>query len=111
MADYSTRIRELRKENKLTQQEVADYLKVNKQTISGYERGVRRPDFVKLDALADLFNVSLAYLIGSQDERGSYPKHGTPELPDPEEAAILEAYRKAPEDVQRLVLYALRLRS
>ena len=65
MADFSARLKSLRLEQNLTQQEVADRLNVGKMTISGYERGKRRPDFEKLDALADLFNVSIAYLMGS----------------------------------------------
>lgn len=112
MKTYAARLKALRKEKGLTQQDVADQLGVNKQTVSGYERGARKPDFERLDALAELFDVSIAYLVGSQDERGSYPKHGTPEFQEPEEedAAILEAYRDAPDEVKRLVLYALRLK-
>ena len=114
MADFSTRIRELRKKSRLTQQEVADYLGVNKQTISGYERGVRRPDFTKLDALADMFDVSIAYLIGSQDERGEYPRHGEGHvIPDadkfiatysPKELnALWEAYIDASDEIRKAV--------
>ena len=43
MADFAERLRLLRNQKGISQQELADYLDVNKQTISGYERGVRRP--------------------------------------------------------------------
>ncbi len=71
MASFSDRLRELRLQKGISQQELADYLKVNKQTISGYERGVRRPSGERavdiLAAMADYFHVDLDYLMGSSD--------------------------------------------
>ena len=64
MATFSERLIELRKTRNLTQQELASYVNVNKQTISQYERGVRRPDFETLSSLCDYFNVSADYLLG-----------------------------------------------
>ena len=107
MKEYARRIRELRKEKGLTQQDVADRLQVNKQTISGYERGVRRPDFEKLDELADLFDVSMAYLAGSQEDRGSYPRHQEPDLAlqtdDGSWILVEAAYKKATPEIREAV--------
>ena len=110
MANFAGRMKQLRQERGMSQQELADRLGISRSAVGMYEQGRRDPDFELLDSIADLFGVDLSYMLGSSDVRGSYPKHGTPELPDPEEAAILEAFRRAPEDIQRLVLYALRLK-
>ena len=65
--EYSERIKNLRKSRHLTQDELAKKLDVTKQTISQYERGVRRPDVATIDALCDFFNVSADYLLGRDD--------------------------------------------
>ena len=71
MADFSERLRDLRISKDVSQQELADYLSVNKQTISGYERGIRRPAgenaIETYEKLADFFNVDVSYLMGMSD--------------------------------------------
>lgn len=67
MATFSERVKELRIQSELTQQQVADRIGLNKQTISQYERGVRQPDFDILELLCDFFNVSTDYLLGKSD--------------------------------------------
>lgn len=71
MANFSERLKQLRDAHGVSQQELAEYLKVNKQTISGYERGVRRPAGkgaqIIYEKLADYFNVDIAYLMGLSD--------------------------------------------
>lgn len=67
MATYSERIKELRTQQHWSQQDLADRLDLSKQTISQYERGVRKPDQDNLIALCDIFNVSTDYLLGKTD--------------------------------------------
>lgn len=71
MADFSERLRDLRISKDLSQQALADYLNVNKQTISGYERGIRRPAgenaIETYEKIADYFNVDVSYLMGLSD--------------------------------------------
>ena len=64
MSDFRNRIYELRKDAQMSQQQLADKIGVNKQTISQYERGVREPQFDTLGKLCDFFNVSIDYLLG-----------------------------------------------
>jgi transcriptional regulator with XRE-family HTH domain len=54
---------ELRKEKGLLQKEVATYLKVTVATVSNYEKDVHSPDLTTLVQLADLFDVSVDYLL------------------------------------------------
>lgn len=67
MATFTERLRELRVQSNYSQQDLADKIGVTKQTISQYERGVRKPDMDTLTALCDIFNVSSDYLMGKSD--------------------------------------------
>jgi len=57
-------LKEARKSRGLTQEQVAEALKVSVGTISGYERGYRRPDPDMIVQLADLYDVSTDYILG-----------------------------------------------
>lgn len=61
------RLKELRKEKKLTQEELAQKINVTKLTISRWERGERLPKSDKAQELADFFGVNTAYLLGYSD--------------------------------------------
>lgn len=58
------RLKQLRKEKKLTQSELGNIINVSKVSISGYESGDRSPDTDNLRRLADFFDVSTDYLMG-----------------------------------------------
>lgn len=64
MSSFKKRLKELRKENYLTQSQLADKLGLAFSTISMYERGEREPDFETLEIIADYFNVTMDYLHG-----------------------------------------------
>ena len=66
------RLKQLRSEQKLTQQNVADRLGVKLRTYQYYEGGndkAHRPDLETLVVLADMYGVSVDYLIGRSDVR------------------------------------------
>lgn len=67
MKDYCLRMIELRKSNKLTQQYVADYLKIDRSNYSKYELGKLEPSIYMLIALSKLYSVSVDYLLGLVD--------------------------------------------
>lgn len=64
MSLFGSRLRQLRKEDDLTQKELASKLGLAFSTISMYERGIRQPDFETAEAIADYFNVSMDFLLG-----------------------------------------------
>ncbi len=64
MSLFGNRLRQLRKEDSLTQKELAAKLGLAFSTISMYERGIREPDFETTEAIADYFNVSMDFLLG-----------------------------------------------
>lgn len=69
MASFGSRIRELRKERNMVQQDMADAFHVRVRTYQGYEYDESYPDVAKLIAIADYFDVSLDYLVGRSDVR------------------------------------------
>ena len=66
------KLKELRSLKGLTQKELADKLHVSFQTVSKWENGENEPDITTLKELATLFNCSVDYLIGSEQE-GLFP--------------------------------------
>lgn len=62
------KLKELRSLKGLTQKELADKLHVSFQTVSKWENGENEPDIATLKELAVLFNCSVDYLIGSEQE-------------------------------------------
>ncbi|GAU79491.1 transcriptional regulator [Fusibacter sp. 3D3] len=63
------RLKQLRKENSLTQKELADKLNISKGSIAMYETGKRSPDNDILSSIADFFDVSTDYLLGRSNIR------------------------------------------
>lgn len=57
----SQKLRILRKERRMTQQELADALDVKRATISNYEIGRRSPHLSELRRIAEYFGVGLDY--------------------------------------------------
>lgn len=68
MATLAERITELRLAANLKQTDLADILGVSKYSVSGWERGVRKPDFNKLEEICSFFNVTMSYLLGEKDD-------------------------------------------
>ncbi len=62
------RIKELRKKFDLTQSELAKKIGIDPTAISGYERAVRMPSRINSEKMADLFNVSVDYLLDRTDD-------------------------------------------
>lgn len=61
------RIRDLREDNDMTQQAVADYLMCDQSLYSKYERGERVLPLEAAIKLAELYKVSLDYLVGRSE--------------------------------------------
>lgn len=63
------RLKKLRKNKKLTQKELANYINVSATSIGAYETGIRTPRSEKIKKLAEFFNVSSDYLLGNSDKK------------------------------------------
>ncbi|TPG86958.1 XRE family transcriptional regulator [Brevibacillus laterosporus] len=66
------------------QTQVKSYTGINNKTLSGYENGVSEPDIETLKTLANLYEVSVDWIVGNTDY--SSPNRDTRDLtPDTEE--------------------------
>ncbi len=63
------RIKQLRKEYNLTQQQFAELINLKNSTISLYENEKRQPEFKTLVKIADYFNVTTDWLFGRVDNK------------------------------------------
>ena len=64
---YYKRIRDLREDSDMTQQQVADYLKMKQPQYNRYEKGYRDIPSDVLIARADLYNTSTDYILERTD--------------------------------------------
>lgn len=69
MKVLAERLRLLRKEQKMRQEDAAAALGLSTNGYQRYELNQRDPDAPVLAAMADLFHVSADYLLGRTDER------------------------------------------
>lgn len=60
------RIKELRLQNKISQQELSSHLGVARSTVAMWESGASQPDHATVIKIADLFNVTTDYLLGRE---------------------------------------------
>ncbi len=65
--NFSKIIKELRKQSGMTQKEVAEKLAIKTQSYQSYETGITVPSLQKFIKLADLFDVSLDFLVGRKE--------------------------------------------
>ena len=77
------KIRQLRKDNKITQTELGKILNVEKSTISMYENNNTQPPSQTLALIAKYFNVSTDYLLGNET-----PPKFKPQLTDKDKKDI-----------------------
>ena len=112
MAEWKSRLKDIRHDRGWSQQYVADRLDLNKMSISLYENGKRTPSFEKLDNIAELFDVSYDYLLCKTDINTGYPgREHSRFMMDPDAVrrlsaygvALVKAYNAASEDTQAAV--------
>lgn len=73
---FSSKLVKLRKERKMTQQQLADILHISRATYAQYEIGRRNPDYQTLTLLTDFFGVTTDYLLTKDKSPISFPTEG-----------------------------------
>lgn len=69
MTNFHTRLKQLRKADELTQEQLAEYMGVSPQAISRWETGATYPDIAQIPLLAHIFHVSADTLLGIDTTR------------------------------------------
>lgn len=67
MISFKERLKELRTERNITQQELGKLVNMSKMAISHWEKGHSEPSISQLIILSNYFEVSVDYLIGKND--------------------------------------------
>lgn len=99
------RIRELRIEKGLRQKDVAALLGISAQSFCFYENWVNKPDPETLCKIADIFEVSVDYLLCREDDDG-YILRGYSEYSE-DEQTLIEEYRALPAPLKSLAQQTL----
>ena len=75
MLHLSENLKKYRMMKNLTQEDVAEYLRITPQSVSKWERGESYPDITFLPALANIYETSIDSLIGMDTIRGEETIH------------------------------------
>ena len=74
---FAERLKTLREQHNMTQEELARKLNITRQAVGNYEQGTRFPkDEKTLKTIADLFDISLDDLFGRDYSPKLYPQAG-----------------------------------
>ena len=65
--EFKERLRDLRTEGNVSQQQLGEIVNMSKMAISHWENGHSEPSIAQLIRLAEFFGVSVDYLIGKTD--------------------------------------------
>lgn len=69
MNTFGNILRQLRTEKNISSYKLADILHVSRTCVTNYERGIRTPSYELLVDIANIFNVSIDYLLGRTTDR------------------------------------------
>ena len=69
--EFSERLKDLRKQARLTQVDVAEKLGISQPAYASWERGAKKPTQDNLVKIAQIINVSVDYLVGNSDEENT----------------------------------------
>ena len=72
MEKIRLRLRELREDNDLRQEDIAVLLKTTQQVYSRYEKGINEIPIRHLITIARFYNVSIDYLVGETETKKRY---------------------------------------
>lgn len=67
MSEFSQNLIRMRKENKISQQKLANLIGVTQQCVSEWEKDNIEPTLSNLVKLANVFDVSIDFLVGRKD--------------------------------------------
>ena len=84
---YFQRLKDIREDKNLTQEQVANFLNMKQQQYARYEKGVNEIPFEHIIKLAQFYSVSIDYLAGLTD----YPKPYKRKYDNPKEKILIHS--------------------
>lgn len=102
------RIRELRKERKLTTEQLSKMTGLSRSVISCWETGIRTPSYRNQEVMADIFNVDIDYLMGKSDVRRSVDLQSVVDGKiSSMDVELVQKIKDAPDYIKRAILILL----
>ncbi|WP_282937405.1 helix-turn-helix transcriptional regulator [Paenibacillus sp. RC67] len=118
---YGERIASLREKHSLTQEGLSTKLGITRASLSHYENNRREPDYDTIVSIANLFNVSIDYLIGRTDDPHRVLDEDVREFVDALElsnekimekfALTIDGEKLTPEEARRFIAFVRAERS
>jgi len=96
MSIFSAKVKSMRKGMGWTQDELARRVGVSRSCVGNWEQGLREPDFETTEALADVFNCDIDYLVGKKSDNNL----------SVDEMYVIECMRADTNTKERLISYA-----
>lgn len=101
------KLKEIRLERNITQQEISDKTNISRSVISQYENGIVEPTANVIVKLAEFFQITTDEILGRTDDFGSVIAPVAPALSE-DEAELVALYRSLLPDYKALALTNLR---
>ncbi len=100
-------LKDLRKENNLTQAQLAKAIGTNLRTVIRWESGQSEPSANYIIKLSKFFQISSDFILGLEDDFGSKTYEKLQNAVTPEERKILNAYRNLSPSNREMILRML----
>jgi transcriptional regulator with XRE-family HTH domain len=94
--NFGQRIKQLRKEHKLRQEDLAKLISKTRSAVAGWEAEGKEPDHETLTLLSNIFNVSIDFLLGKDEAQE--------ELDSSESDNIEQEYKEALDYLEQFVI-------
>ena len=107
MTYFGLRLQSLRKQDNLTQLQLAKSLGVSKSTVGMWETGGREPDFETLEAISDYFNVPIGTFFENDNWNSQGHASSNKMSVSDFEREVITRLRSLPEEQQRAFLLIL----
>ena len=101
IVNFGTRLKEIRAERNISQDELGKLLNTTKQVISRYERGERTPRITVAAEYAKKLDIDLAYLLGADTQKNPAAKEGNGLTEEALE--FMKRWQQIPEESQEMV--------
>ena len=99
---FAEKLKALRLENKMTQENVAECVNLSRSTIAGYESKNRQPSYDKLSAFVKLFHVSMDELL--EDDEPVYTAADESHNLEAEGRDFMMRFQRLPENSKKALL-------
>lgn len=100
------RLYELRTEKELSQSKIGELFNVCQSTVNNWEHSKTEPSIAQIIGMAELFGVSVDYLLGNSDDIGNIVYKDS--FLKANESELLALYRKLPSGAQQNILDFIR---